>query len=623
MANDNLIPGEDKIISDILEKKKKIQQGRHIFEKQWLVNLAFLYGKQHFIAESHKITTGIEERILWELKSEERKNKTKRSSNYILPLYRSLLARLLMMKANITVEPTTSTEEDKSAARVSQEVLEDYWQMVNKHNPLLSKKSGGMLRILAKLFASLLSTGRGYLSPYFNNKTKADTYLNNEVLKEKEIGEVETKIFTPFDIFEDRLGMHLIEQSVLPVGIIKEQYGVEVKEDELATTDPEQELLNILEGNQESPKLEGGAKVFQYWEIPTSKNPQGIHQIIASNKVILDSVIPPEYKGRIPYFEFDYLDLLMSTFPQAMIEQLISLQEDYNYTLSRLYAYKKWFAGKLKVPKKCKLETKYDDEIGQIIYYEQGFGEPHFEVPPSPPSFLAEDLIRIRKDMEDISGVHDSNISPVRMAGKSGISIQNLNELDQSQLMPILMGIETQLEFYCETVLDIVEAKYSEPRIVAITGENLGSDVATFTGKQVTGNRRIKINLGSALPMSKSNRQQFLMLLADKGYIDRSKALELMEFGDLAGVYISIDENAQKQEISEMIKGVESVPQQLDYHPTHIKVIEDFIKGQQFKKLPPETQQLFMNHYKIHQHYLQIETQTAQQMQGGQGQGEQ
>ena len=613
---DNLIPGEDTIIHNIIDKKNKIQKARSIFEKQWLINLAFLYGKSHFIAESRKITTGIEERILWELKSEERKNKTKRSSNYILPLYRSMLARLLMMKANITVEPTTSTETDKSSARVAQEVLEDHWQMVNKNNPLLCKKSGGMLRILAKLFASLLSTGKGYLCPYFNPKTTAKTFLNNEVIP-GEIGEVETKFYTPFDVFEDRLGTHIIVQEVLPIDKIKEQYDVEVKADELSITDPEQELLNILEGGSESPKLDDAAKIFQYWEIATEKYPNGRHQICTASKLILDDVIPPEYKNRIPYFEFDYLDLLMSTFPQAMVEQLISLQEDYNYTLSRLYAYKKWMAGKLKVPKKCKLETKYDDEIGQIIYYDQGYGEPHWDIPPSPPTFLMEELIRIRKDMEDIASVHDSNISPARSAGKSGVSIQNLNELDQSQLMPIKMGIESQLEFYAETVLDIVEAKYAEPRIVAITGENLGSDVATFTGQQVKGNRRIKINLGSALPMSKMERQQFLMMLADKGYIDRSKALELMEFGDLAGVYISIDENAQKQEISQMVKGVEVVPQQLDYHPTHIKIIEDFIKGQQFKKLPPEAQQLFMQHYSIHQKYLQVEQQAAQQMSGG------
>jgi len=611
-----LIPGEDTTIHDILDKKKQIQNARNIFERQWLVNLAFLYGKQHFLAESKKISTGLEERILWELKSEERKNKTKRSSNYILPLYRSLLARLLMMKANITVEPTTSSEPDKSSARVAQEVLEDHWQIVNKSNPLLSVKTGGMLRILAKLFASLLSCGKGYLCPFFNPKTMSKAVLNEEIIP-GEIGEVETKIYTPFDVFEDRLGTYKIVQEVLPIDVVKDQYGVEVTADEMSTTDPEQELLNILEGSANSPKVENACKIYSYWEIPSTKYPQGRHQIITKSKVILDDVIPPEYKGKIPLFEFDYLDLLMSTFPQAMIEQLISQQEDYNYTLSRLYAYKKWFAGKLKVPKKCKLETKYDDEIGQIIYYEPGFGEPHFETPPPPPAFLTEELIRIRKDMEDISGVHDSNMSPARMAGKSGVSIQNLNELDNSQLMPILMGIEAQLEFYCETVLDIVEAKYAEPRILAITGENLGADVNTFSGQNVKGNRRIKISLGSALPMSKSDRQAFLMMLADKGYIDRSKALELMEFGDLAGIYISVDENAQKQEIAEMLKGIESIPQQLDYHPTHLKVIEDFLKGQQFKKLPPELQKIFMNHYSIHQKYMQVENQATQQMTGG------
>ena len=625
MSDSNLIPGEDTIIHSIIEKKNTIQKGRNLFEKQWLVNLAFLYGRSHFIAESKKITTGVEERILWELKSEERKNKTKRSSNYILPLYRSLLARLLMMKANITVEPTTSTESDKSSSRVAQEVLEDHWQIVNKNNPLLCKKTGGMLRIFAKVFASLLSTGKGYMMPYFNPKTITKTFLNNEIIP-GEIGEVETKVYTPFDVFEDRLGMHTIIQEVLPVSKIKEQYGVEVKADELTMTDTEQELLNMLEGSGSTPKLENAAKIYQYWEIPSSEYPQGRYQICTASKLVLDTVIPPEYKKRVPLYEFDYLDLLMSTFPQSAIEQVISLQEEYNYTLSRLHAYKKWFAGKLKVPKECKLETKYDDEIGQIIYYKQGFGEPHFEAPPTSEAvnFLLSELVRIRKDMEDIMGVHDSNISPSRMAGKSGVAIANLNELDNSQLMPILMGIETQLEFYCEGVLDIVEAKYSEPRIVAITGENLGSDVATFTGRQVKGNRRIKINLGSALPMSKSERQAFLMMLADKGYIDRSKALELMEFGDLAGIYISVDENAQKQEISEMIKGIEVVPQQLDYHPTHLKVLEDFLKGQQYKKLPPETQQIMMSHYKIHQQYLQVEQQAAQQMQGGaEPQGEQ
>jgi len=618
MATEILIPGEAKVINDILEKKSKIQNARNLYCKQWMVNLAFLYGKSHFIAESKKITSGVEERILWELRSEERKNKTKKSSNYILPLYRSLLSRMLMMKANITVEPTTSTQEDKAAARVSNEVLEDFWQMANKHNPILCKKTGGMYRVMFRLFSALLSCGRGYLMPYFNDKTVSKTVMNGQVI-EGPIGEVETKVFTPFNIFEDPLGMHLIEETVMPVEMIQDQYNIEVKPEELAMTEAEQELLNILEGNSNNSNISEGARVLQYWALPTKKNPQGRHVITTASKLISDTGIPPEYKGRIPYFSFDYLDLLASSFPQGMIDQLISNQEDYNYTLSRLYSYKKWFAGKLKVPKKCKLETKYDDEVGQIIYYDQGYGEPHFEAPPSPPSFLMDELIRIRKDMEDIAGVHDSNMTPVRSKGKSGVAIENLTELDNSQFSPILMGIENQLSFFAETVLDIMEAKYPEPRLVAITGDNLGSDVNSFIGENVKGNRRIKITMGSQFPLQKAERQAFIMMLADKGYIDRSKAMELMEFGDLAGAYISIDENAQKQEIKEIIKGVDVVPEQYEYHPTHIKVLEDYLKSEEYKKLDDAIKQELLKHYQIHQKYFQIENQAAAQMQGGQG----
>lgn len=611
MATEILLPSEEPIIKKIIEAKNQIQLARSYTEKQWLVNLAFLYGKQHFLVENNKIRSGLDERIVWELKSEERKNKTKRSSNYILPLYRSLLARMLQMKAHISVEPMTSTQSDKSNARVAQEVLEDHWQMVNKNNPLLCRKYAGMLRILAKLFASLLSCGSGYLMPYFNANTVAKGVFNSEIIT-AEIGEVETKVFTPFDVFEDRLGMFTIVQEVLPVDTIKSQYGVEVTPDELTNTEPEQELLNMLEGGEERGKIENGAKTYQYWKIPNDDEPEGKFVIVTGQKIIYDGALPSEYKGRVPMFGFDYLDLLLSAFPQAFVEQLIPLQEEYNYTLSRLYAYKKWFAGKLKVPKGCALETKYDDEIGQIIYYKPGVGEPHFEAPPSPPAFLGEDLIRIRKDMEDIGGVHDSNMSPSRYAGKSGIAIDSLNELDNSQLMPILMSIETQLEFYCETVLDIIEAKYSEKRILNISGENLGSDVATFSGAEVKGNRRIKINLGSALPMAKSDRQAFLMMLADKGYIDRTKALELMEFGDLAGAYISVDENAQKQEISNMLKGQPVEVMDIDFHPTHLHTLEQFMKGESFKSLNSEIKQLLDNHYRMHQKYLMLENRVGQ-----------
>ena len=605
-------PVDTELIKNIITKKDKIQKGRNIYERQWLVNIAFLYGKQHFIAKSSIINAGIEDRIIWELESEERKNKIKKTANYILPLYRSLLARMLLMKSHTTVEPTTNSDRDKSAARVGSEVIEDFWQMCNKANPVLSQKYSGMPIILNKVIGYALTTGKGYLYPYFNSKAMAKYFLAGEV-NQGAVGEVECYLMNQFDVFEDPLGRFKIVQRVLNIEDIKSQYGKAVKAEDITYSGVEQQLVNMLEGNAEDKtKFEDACRIFEYWETPSEKYPQGRFVIVTTKDVLLDSVIPPEYKSKIPLFDINYLDLMLSQFPQGMVEQLISLQEEYNFTLTRIHSYKKTMAGKLKVPNTAKMSNKYDEEVGQIIFYEPG-QEPHFDVPPSPPQFLYDELVRIRRDMEDIAAVHDATKFQ-QQSTRSGTAIENLDDLDNNALSPILINIEQKLSFFAETVLDIVEAKYEEPRVLAITGDQEVADVKTFKGPDVAGNRRVKVSIGTGMPIKKTDRQIMIMGLADKGYIDKAKALELMEFADLSGLYNSIDEQAQKMENSEMLNGVIIEPNEWDFHQAHVIVIEKFIKGEQFKKLPPELKQLFLQHRSIHQQFIRVEMASAARM---------
>lgn len=609
-------PVNTELIKDVISKRDKIQKGRNLYERQWLVNIAFLFGKQHFIAKSNIVASGIEERIVWALESEERKDKIKKTANYILPLYRSLLARMLLMKAHTSVEPTTNSDRDKSAARVGSEVIEDFWQMANKNNPLLAQKYSGMPIILNKVFGYALCTGRGYLYPYFNPKTQAKYYMDGQI-GIGPVGEVECYLMNQFDVFEDPLGKFKIVQRVLGVDDIKAQYGKDVKPEDIAYSDVEQQLVNMLEGNSDDKtKYEKACRIFEYWETPSADYSQGRLVIVTGKDILLDSVIPGEYKGKIPLFDINYLDLMLSQFPQGMIDQLISLQEEYNYTLTRIHAYKKAFAGKLKVPNDAKMSSKYDEDVGQIIFYQQG-QEPHFETPPGPPAFLYDELVRIRRDMEDISAVHDATKFDQRNT-RSGKAIENLDDLDNNSLSPILINIEQKLSFFAETVLDIVEAKYTEARILAITGDQEVADVKTFKGADVAGNRRVKVNIGTGMPINKTDRQMMIMGLADKGYIDKAKALELMEFGDLSGLYNSIDEQAQKMENSEILNGVQIDPNEWDYHQAHINIVEKFIKGEQFRKLAPEIQQLILKHRSIHQKFLRAEMMAAANMQPGQ-----
>jgi hypothetical protein len=607
------------LIKKNLEKKDNIQKGRNIYERQWLVNIAFLFGKQYLLLKQRTITTNMEERIVWELESEERKNRVQKTANYILPLYRSLLSRMLLMKSHTSVEPTTNSERDKSAARVGSEALEDFWQNCNKNNNVLNQDLAGMPIILGKAFGYSLATGKAYLYPYFNSETKSKYFIDSSVQEPGKIGEVECYLLSQFDVFEDPLKQYKIVQRVLPIKQIKAQYKIDVKAEAIVYSDIQQQLLNMLEGKTDDrAKATDSSRIFEYWEVPSEEFPQGRFIVHTTDTELFNGVIPPEYKGKIPLFGINYLDLLFSQYPQGMVEQLISLQEEYNFTLTKIHGYKKQMNGKLKVPNKAKLSSKYDEEVGQIIFYEQG-QEPHFEVPPSPPQFLYEELARIRRDMEDISAVHDSTKFQQKDI-RSGKAIENLDDLDNNALTPILQSNEQTLSFFAETVLDIIEAKYEEARVLAITGDQEEADVKTFMGKDISGNRRVKVSIGTSMPINKTDRQMFIMNLAAQGYIDKAKALELMEFGDLSGLYNSIDEQAQKMENSEMLNGTPREPNEWDYHSAHIKVIEQFMKGDRFGKLTSEIQQLFLQHRSIHQKFLRAEMQAAANMNPGQPQ---
>jgi hypothetical protein len=615
---DIIIPTEKDTIELYKKRVKEIQQGRASYEKQWLVNVAFLYGKQYFTVEK-KPMSGLDERIVWELKSLERKKKTRCVANYILPLYRSLLARLLMMKANINVEPLTRSPRDVDTAKVAQEVLEDFWLEVNKTNAVLSQDYASMLGVLAKLFAFILATGQAWLKPYFNPKAMAnvvfDDGMGGKTINEFEVGAVETEVIHAFEAYPDPMKRWFIQKKILPVEQIEDLYGVEVKKEEIGQTEVEKQLVTLLEqGTDTKEKYENAAEVYEMYELPSKNYPQGRFVLGTGSKLIIDSGLPEEYKSKLPVFKFNYLDLMLNPYPQGMVEQIIGLQEEYNFTVSRLKEYKKWFAGKLKVPKNCKLESKYDDEVGQIIRYDSSFGEPHFETPPPPPAFLMEEVERIRRDMEDVSSVHDSSLGRVPEQAKSGIAIENLTSLDNSQLMPVLTHIEQQLGFFCEMVLDIVEKRYTEERLLNITGDTLAAQIKTFRGEQVTGNHRIKISLGSGMPQSKEMRQQLIMTLVKEQYITREKGLELLEFGDLEGLYVNVDETAQKGELQSMIDGQQVMVNDWDNHTAHLKVLDDFLKSEQQKKTDPQVLQMILLHRQEHQQGLTGEMQTAARM---------
>lgn len=595
-------PADLNIIADMKKEIKNIRDTRLEYERQWLVNIAFLFGKQHFNLQRKPMAT-TEERIVWELTDIERKKKTLRSSNYILPLFRSLLSRMMTMRATINVDATTGAERDKSAARVGESVLQEFWQNCNKNNPQLCQEFGGMDLVQKALFTYLLAVGNGYMFPYYNEKTQAKAFLSNRIIPAADIGEVEIKAFNPFDYFLSRGKRSLILKEMYDPDWVYDQWNEKVKPDKMDMDDIEQQLLYILQ-NGSGNFDDNRTMILSKYCLPNKEYPKGEYIVATSKKVLYKGDLPEEYKGRLPGAEYKFLDFLFGPYGQGMVEQVVNLQEEYNFTLSRLAGYKKWMTGKTFIPRGAKISNKWSDELGQIIFYNQGM-RPTYEVGASAPEFLFKDLLRIRADMEDIASIHDASLGRNPTDVKSGVGIENLSELDNSQMAPDLMSVEQKHEYVCEQILDIMESKYTVARFTGLTSDAMPAEVNSFMGSDLVGNKRIKVSLGSSLPASKTARQQFIATNLKAGIITPEEARSLSEFGDIPGIYTNLDEQAAKQENQLLSLGThEIVVEPYENHVVHLKNHHDFMKGHQYAALPKEIRQKYLDHCAQHQEYL-------------------
>ena len=608
--------GKD-LAGKVKEEVEKMDRQRNEIKRQWLVNVMFLYGKHHFMV-SKRYGTGEEmlaQRIAWEIESLRKANTVRRTSNYILPLFRSLYARLLRMKANVHSDPTTSTERDRDAARVSKEVLEDFWQNCNRNNPWLSENFTGMQSIIMKLILYKLTIGAGYLFPYFNPKAKSFVYDKaSGELFQADVGEAEVRVASVLDVFRDPFGRHVIERRFLCPEQIEYEYGQKVEPEQIDEDSTNSQISRLLDGEQNDKNLTDGTYVYNKYCNPTSEYPEGRLISCTKNKTLFEGPLPAEYKLRNPAIEFRYQDLGFSKFSQGAIEQVVDLQQDYNFTLTRIAHIKKNLTGKIIAPRGSKLSQKWDDEVGQIIYYAQG-AKPEYMQSSSVPAYFYEEIRRIREDMENLMNSHDSSMGRTPGQVKSGVGISNLTEIDNSMISPELIQFEQRMGYFGETVLDIIQDKYSERRILKSTGDDMAYEIKSFIGSDLFGQKKIIIRMGSNLPLNLGERQQYIMMLKDKGYISADRAKELLEFGDIDGVYTGLDEVAAKNDILNTIEGQTQVlAEPWEDHTIHLKVINDFRKGSIYSKLDPVIRQRVDFLAQQHQDMLLNEQQAAARM---------
>ena len=620
----------DKIVAWTKHQFRAIREARAQQERQWYYNLAFFFGRQYvqYLRPSSVNTTA---RLYTPPAPYYRARPV---INRIRSTIRTELSQLVNNKPNASVVPASAEDRDLYAAMAGEQIWENFYQ---------DKKLKAVIR---RAMWWTLTCGTGYIKCYWDFH-KEDVYFCHE---------------TPFHVLVPDLRQEELEEQpfIIHAQTRSAEYvkmyfkDTPINQGEADAMDLLNESYLNLVGTQNVTK-QHNVLILEVWvkpgQIPLF--PDGAYFTVIGDTIVQSISGWPYRHGKFPFAKFDHIPS-GKYYGTSLIEDLIPLQKEYNRTRGQIIEAKNRMSKpQLVAPRGSVNASAITTEPGQVIEYTPGFNPPQ-PLPLTPlPSYVVQEIDRILTDWNDLAGQHEVTHGQVPPGVTAATAISYLQERDESKLTPTFDSLEEGIEKIAQLSLEYVNEFWDMPRIVRITGTDGSFDAQAFKGSDLDHNLDIRIEAGSALPVSKAAKQALLMDLMKMGFVDPNEGLQLMDMGTLNKLYdqLQIDQRQAQRENLRMAKvdeqmletynmqnaqmmeqsmamgqeppfGVDEFTGQplmpplivpvntWDNHQAHIEYHNRFRKGQSFEMLPEAQKQLFEAHVNAHIEALGLETVT-------------
>lgn len=609
------------IINWTQQQYRMIRNARTATERQWYLNLAFYFGKQNVsILNPQTAGMGTNMRLYTPPAPYYR---VRPVINRIRPTIRHELAQLTNNKPSATITPSSAEDRDMYAAMAGEQIWENLY---------LDKKLKFVIR---RAVWWALICGNGFIKSYWDESKGPVDPLSNAPQ-----GDVEFCSETPFhvlvpDFREEELENqpYLIHAKTYSPEMIKMSYP-NLDQKKKGNLDAPNEILEEsflnMTGTQALNK-QNSVLALEVWVKPGVHPmfPNGAMYTVVGNEIVQNFEGMPYSHGKFPFAKIDHIPggKFYST---SSVEDLIPLQKEYNRTRGQITEAKNRMAKpQLVAPRGSVDASKITTEPGLVIFYTPGF-EPPKPIPLSPlPQYVLEEVDRILADWNDISGQHEVSKGQVPPGVTAATAISFLQERDESKLSPTFDSLEEAIEKTARLALIYVKDFWSVERTIKVTGPDGSFDVMAFKGSDLGDNVDLRVEAGSALPVSKAAKQALLMDLMKMGFIDPNKGLEVMDMGGINKIYdqLQVDQRQAQRENLRMSRVTEQDVMQYqmsnppqpdpetgapvepplivpvntwDNHKLHIEYHNQFRKGQAFENLPPESKTLFEQHVRGH-----------------------
>jgi hypothetical protein len=578
---------DKQLIQDLDEKLLEAENARMPLEKQWLINLSFYLGEQWVIW--NPVTKSLERPTVpeWRVLT---------TVNYIRPIVRTELAKLMKQKPIIGVQPTGNEPDRVNQAKAAEKIRQYLWDKTN------------MDEIRKQVLLWALVTGTGIFKVYYDPTA-------GEVIDEEgtRLGEVVLSAVSPFEFYPDPYATTIDEMNwcfhvkIRSAEYVAEKYGVEVEPEAINVNQYLEGKMFLITDNT-SQNIKKGVVVKEFWQRPTKKYPRGRYVVYVKDKVLFAGDNPYE-QGMLPFAAFSHIPVPGRFWGDSVVTDLIKPQMNYNKARSQAIEIRNLMSKPKWLVPKGSLETQITSAPGENIEY-----VPVANLRPEPirgidvPATFWKEFDQIKSEFYDVSGQHEVSHAQIPAGIRSGIAIAYLQEQDDTRLTVTAQSYEKALEKVETLKLRLARQFYIEPRVGRIVGENNTVEVFTFMGRDIPEDVDVKVQAGSSLPQSRVAKQEFIISLWEQKIIQDPKVvLKLLEFGDVEGIYDDIDlDTSQAQRENELMKeGKYEEPEDFENHEVHIYEHNKFRKTEEYDALPDEIKQLFAQHVAVHQSFLQ------------------
>lgn len=595
----------------IYDKKEAGLRERRSFEGQWIVNLAFLAGRQYtaFNTGTHTLQAISNNR-----------GRKRKVDNLLISRWKRQVSDLIRNKPKVAGVPATNEDEDIESARIATKALEHF----HRENKMRTK--------LRKLSQWIFACGNGFLDDRWNDKI-GPTQVDKETGKLMYLGDADCGVWSPFEVitpvaFAGDTNIHsfpwIIKIKWRELTWIANNYarGGEVKSE--ASGSPLYSLSGLFGsgGTFSSNPVEEGAYVMELYYKPDKEHKEGLFLTGANGIILNDDTWPFDH---FALEHFKDIDVPGSFWGKATLEDAIPLQVRWNTTINSIDEFNQTMGkGKWMVPHGSGFTVDPDDTHGEIIRYRPVMGHiPTLLTLKGLPNSYLITLNTIQESLDNIFSQHEVSRGTNKSDIRSGEMVSLLQEQDSFSKIPSHATFEESLEAVYRRILKRIQSGYSEERMVKVVGRDGEFEVLAFKGADLRDNTDVHIVSQSSLPDSRIARQGMIMQRYEKGlYGDpRDPAVQRQVANDLDdALSFQLHSSTRKDEAiarweNKILFGAEKKISTNPYDNDRVHLVEhsEARKRMDYQKLKLGKPELFM---KIEQFFLAHEQEHSERLRG-------